>query len=70
MTVWLIFRQDILALRWRWAASRQLWNPRIYGQFLNRARPFPANYLESAAFVFHMSARDLENHQVLASRVF
>jgi hypothetical protein len=26
--------------------------------------------LESAAFLFHMITRDLENHQVPASRVF
>jgi hypothetical protein len=26
--------------------------------------------LESAAFMFHMGVQDLENHQVVASRVF
>ena len=53
MTVWLIFRQDILALWWRWGIPPVL-EPADLRQFLNPAGPFPANYLESAAFVFHM----------------
>jgi hypothetical protein len=43
------------------AAQRQFGTPTVQ---------CTAIHLESAAIVFHMDSYDLENHQVIASRVF
>ena len=50
-----------------WRAARR---PAGLIGFLNRADGVYGIRLESAARVGHMIPRDLENHQVLASRVF
>jgi hypothetical protein len=51
-------------------SSKQLIGCDILAGSLTAPAINAGTYLESAAFLFHMKRCDLENHQVLASRVF